>query len=162
MATFEVINGVKRLVATSENLPSLYDYENFPEYITVPRRLLEREIRRVLEESLIAGGSIPELACDCMYAIDADTKAHDREMTARALELQSSSMQMDADVAKLQAHRDCIPAMKKTALDRLIAEFVAERQEYEQHMQKFMAPLREELEALNQHMEARATPASQE
>ena len=158
MATFTVINGMKRLVSTCD-APSLYDYASSPEYITVPRRFLEREIRRVIEESLTSGGRISELACDCMCAIDADVEAHDREMTAKALELQTSALQMDADVAKLQEHSESIPAMKKPLLDRLIREFVVERQEYEQHMQKYIDPLREELEALNQHMEAQADPA---
>ena len=157
MANFEVINGIKRLVATCD-LQSLYDYKSTPEYISVPRWLLEREIRRVLEEALVAGGNIPELTCDCMYAIDADVQAHDRDMMAKALDMQTASMQFDTDLAALQAHPDFIPATKKPLLDRLVQEFVAEKTKSDKHMQKYLDPLREELVALNKFMETHNSP----
>ena len=65
------INGVRRFEATCDG-ESLYNYANAGESITIPRRLLEREIRRIIEEAMVEGGMITDLANNCMMALDAD------------------------------------------------------------------------------------------
>ena len=65
----ECMNGVVRLKATSLSLASKYSDESI---ITVPKRLLEREIRRIIEETMVYGGGIEELTCCCISAIEAD------------------------------------------------------------------------------------------
>ncbi len=62
------INGVWRIRATSLSLPSKYTDER----MTVPKALLERELRRVIEECMVHGGEIEDLASRCMRSIEAD------------------------------------------------------------------------------------------
>jgi hypothetical protein len=65
----ENINGVLRLNATSLSLDSKYpDDVN----LIVPKRLLEREIRRILEECMVHGGGIDDMTCRCISGIEAD------------------------------------------------------------------------------------------
>lgn len=72
---YVVINGVRRYEATcTSNYLSLYDYKLSPEYITVSRRVLERELVRIIEESLVEGGTFSDLAYKFMLAVDADSQ----------------------------------------------------------------------------------------
>jgi len=69
---YEEINGVQRFKATSLDKPSAYDFSASPATITIPRKALERELRRTIEETMLEGGMIAELAANCMKALDAD------------------------------------------------------------------------------------------
>ncbi len=70
-STYVEINGVKRYESTCDG-ESLYDKKKINDCITIPRSLLEREIRRIIEEAMVEGGMITDLAERCMVALDAD------------------------------------------------------------------------------------------
>lgn len=90
MSNYVDINGVWRY-DTKNDSPCDYDFASMPETITIPRRLLEREIRRTITEALVEGGFRNVLAKNCMHAVDADV-----------FELSSHFMQaVDADVAAI-------------------------------------------------------------
>ena len=81
-SAYVTMNGVRRFVSTCDS-PSLYHYAFEHENITVSKHTIEREVRRVIEESMAHGGGIAELAMSCMTALDADSLAEQR---ARAVE----------------------------------------------------------------------------
>lgn len=70
----ETINGVERFKPTRPS-KSLYDHRLAYTHITIERRTLEREIFRVIEDSMVNGGQINEIALRCMTALDADALA---------------------------------------------------------------------------------------
>ena len=82
MDSHEVINGVKRYNATC-NSASLYDFRSEFEYITISRRVLDRELRRTIEETMLGDGQINELTLQCMTALDADALVELREKAAQ-------------------------------------------------------------------------------
>ena len=72
---YQVINGVRRFVSDC-NCKSKYDFTDKPEYILVPRRMLEREVRRVIEEVVVVGDvSIPDVSRRFITSLDADVAA---------------------------------------------------------------------------------------
>ena len=75
-APYKVINGVLRYDIPIEASESLYDFSKKPQYIVIPRRILDRELRRIIGEAIEEGGIIDELALNCMLALDADVAAH--------------------------------------------------------------------------------------
>jgi hypothetical protein len=74
-APCKCINGVVRYDTPLDDSESLYEFSKKPNFIVVPRRLLDRELRRIIQEAIEIGGEPNELSLDCMLAIDADTKA---------------------------------------------------------------------------------------
>ena len=74
---YEEVHGVRRYRATNLNLEETgYDYSASPECITIPRKTLERELQRIIEEAMIEGGAIVNLAACCMKALDADANVY--------------------------------------------------------------------------------------
>ena len=87
------LNGVVRLNATSLSLESHYPDES----ITVPKRLLEREIRRTIEECMIYGGGIEDLTCRCISGIEADNYSVSSPLMAAASRMDTKRSSSGSD-----------------------------------------------------------------
>ena len=74
----ETINGVERYKPTC-NSKSLYNHTLAFTHITIERRTLEREIFRLIEDTMTNGGNINEIALRYMTALDADEQAEMQE-----------------------------------------------------------------------------------
>jgi len=91
---YQVINGARRFVPDCK-CDSKYEYANKSEYILVPRRMLEKEVRRVIEEVFVVGGvSIPDVSRRFMISLDADVATLAPEDVIASVDRQLQELKM--------------------------------------------------------------------